>query len=125
MHNSLTSVEICAGAGGQAVGLENAGFEHLVAVEIDEFAVQTLRVNRPHWNVVEADVLEFDPEPYVGADLFAGGVPCPPFSIAGQQLGEDDERDLFPRALEMIKQIDPRAVMLENVKGLGQKRFEE
>ncbi|MBU5654920.1 DNA cytosine methyltransferase [Corynebacterium aurimucosum] len=125
MHNSLTSVEICAGAGGQALGLENAGFEHLVAVEIDEFAVQTLRVNRPHWNVVEADVLEFDPEPYVGADLFAGGVPCPPFSIAGQQLGEDDERDLFPRALEMIKQIDPRAVMLENVKGLGQKRFEE
>lgn len=125
MHNSLTSVEICAGAGGQALGLENAGFEHLVAVEIDEFAVQTLRANRPQWNVVEADVLEFDPEPYVGADLFAGGVPCPPFSIAGQQLGEDDERDLFPRALEMIQQIDPRAVMLENVKGLGQKRFED
>ena len=110
MHNSLTSVEICAGAGGQALGLENAGFEHLVAVEIDEFAVQTLRANRPQWNVVEADVLEFDPEPYVGADLFAGGVPCPPFSIAGQQLGEDDERDLFPRALEMIQQIDPLAV---------------
>ena len=125
VHTPLTSVEICAGAGGQALGLENAGFKHLVAVEIDEWAVRTLRANRPQWNVVEDDVLKFDPTPYVGADLFAGGVPCPPFSIAGQQLGEDDERDLFPRALEMIHQINPRAVMLENVKGLGQKRFDE
>ena len=124
MNSDLTSVEICAGAGGQALGLERAGFSHLAAVEIDDWAVETLRVNRPSWNVVKTDVREFDPSPYTGVDLFAGGVPCPPFSIAGEQLGADDERDLFPRALDMVEAMHPRAVLLENVKGLGQKRFD-
>lgn len=119
----LTSVEICAGAGGQALGLEMAGFEHLAAVEIDPDACNTLRANRPEWNVVEADLNEWDPSPYKGVDLFAGGVPCPPFSVAGKQLGADDERDLFPRALEIIETLEPKAVMLENVKGLLSKRF--
>lgn len=119
----LTSVEICAGAGGQALGLEMAGFEHLAAVEIDPDACNTLRANRPEWNVVEADLNEWDPSPFKGVDLFAGGVPCPPFSVAGKQLGADDERDLFPRALEIIETLEPKAVMLENVKGLLSKRF--
>lgn len=119
----LTSVEICAGAGGQALGLEMAGFEHLVAVEIDPDACNTLRANRPEWNVVEADLNEWDPSSYKGVDLFAGGVPCPPFSVAGKQLGAADERDLFPRALELIEAIKPKAVMLENVKGILSKRF--
>ncbi|MEU4206798.1 DNA cytosine methyltransferase [Rothia terrae] len=119
----LTSVEICAGAGGQALGLEQAGFEHLAAVEIDSDACNTLRANRPGWNVIEADLHDWDPTPYKGVDLFAGGVPCPPFSVAGKQLGADDERDLFPRALEIIEAIGPQAVMLENVKGLLSKRF--
>ena len=57
---------------------------------------------------------KFDGKPYEGVDLLAGGVPCPPFSIAGKQLGKDDERDLFPEALRLIKEIKPRAVMLEN-----------
>lgn len=127
----LTSIEICAGAGGQALGLEQAGFHHSAVVEIDKWAAETLRTNRGDkgplgaWPVYEMDVKDFDGTPWKGkVDLFAGGVPCPPFSIAGKQLGADDERDLFPRAIELVRQIQPRAVMLENVKGLGQKRFD-
>lgn len=124
MSKVLTSVEICAGAGGQALGLESAGFEHRAVVEIDAKAVETLRINRPEWNVIHGDVLEFDIDPYSAElDLLAGGVPCPPFSIAGKQLGRDDERDLFPRALELTEAARPRAVMLENVRGLSQPRF--
>jgi DNA (cytosine-5)-methyltransferase 1 len=111
-------VEICAGAGGQALGLERAGFSHAALVEIDDKACATLRRNRPAWRVVEGDVREFDGAQYRGADLLAGGVPCPPFSKAGMQLGEDDERDLFPQALRLAEEIEPRAVMLENVRGL-------
>lgn len=121
----LTSVEICAGAGGQALGLEAAGFEHRAVVEIDKHACATLRANRPEWNVQEEDLHAWDPTPYVGVDLLAGGVPCPPFSLAGKQLGADDERDLFPRALELVEQIKPRAVMLENVRGLMDDKFKD
>lgn len=126
----LTSLEICAGAGGQALGLENAGFDHAAVVEIDNWAAETLRLNRgetgPHggWNVHEMDVHDFDGMQWRDQiDLFAGGVPCPPFSIAGKQLGADDERDLFPEALRLVEEINPSAVLLENVKGLGQQRF--
>lgn len=115
----LTSVEICAGAGGQALGLEQAGFKHLACVEYDAKACVTLRTNRPEWNTIQADVLEWSGAAFAGqVDLFAGGVPCPPFSKAGKQLGADDERNLFPRALELIEEIGPRAVMIENVRGL-------
>lgn len=124
MTEQLTSVEICAGAGGQALGLHQAGFRHLAAVEYEPWPVETLRASHPDWNPILADVHDFDGAPYIGADLFAGGVPCPPFSIAGKQLGADDERDLFPRAIELVEQIEPRAVLLENVKGLGQRRFD-
>jgi len=120
----LTCLEICAGAGGQSLGLEQAGFEHLAAVEIDPDACETLRLNRPGWKVVEQDVHHFSAEPFHGAiDLLAGGVPCPPFSIAGKQLGADDERDLFPQALRLVEEADPTAVMLENVRGLSTARF--
>lgn len=157
-HRELTSIEICAGAGGQAVGLHQAGFRHLALVEIDKHAAETLRTNirtRPSWSwekehclVREVDVNNFHPLEEVlvpaseghgrqhgaakrnadGAepqllkpgmlDLLAGGVPCPPFSAAGKQLGRDDERDLFPRMLDLIEQLKPRAVMIENVRGL-------
>lgn len=120
----MKSIEVCAGAGGQALGMERAGFEHLAAVEIDSHASATLRINRPEWNVVEEDLHSWDPSPYVGeVDLFAGGVPCPPFSMAGKQLGEEDERDLFPRALDLIEVLGPSAVLLENVRGLSGARF--
>ena len=115
---NFTSVEICAGAGGQALGLEQAGFDHSALIEIDRNACNTLRYNRPNWNVVELDVKEFSAVDYRGVDLFAGGVPCPPFSIAGKQLGQNDERDLFPEALRLIEECEPKAILLENVKGL-------
>ena len=115
---AASSIEICAGAGGQALGLEQAGFEHTSLVELDPHACQTLRVNRMNWNVVEANVMEYSASSWKGIDLFAGGVPCPPFSKAGKQLGKDDERDLFPEALRLVSECRPRAIMLENVRGL-------
>lgn len=119
----LTCLEICAGAGGQSFGLERAGFAHSAAIEIDPDACETLRLNRPSWDVREIDVHELDGVEFYGIDLLAGGVPCPPFSIAGKQLGADDERDLFPQALRLVEETQPRAVMLENVKGLASARF--
>jgi DNA (cytosine-5)-methyltransferase 1 len=122
---ALTSVEICAGAGGQAIGLEQAGFEHEAVIEIDRDACETLRLNRgADWKVIEGDVADVDGDAFGQPDLFAGGVPCPPFSIAGKQLGRDDERDLFPQALRLIAECRPRAVLLENVRGLAAPRFD-
>ncbi len=121
----LTCVEICAGAGGQALGLEQAGFAHAAAVEIDAAACETLRRNRgARWKIIEADVAEVDGAEFGGVDLLAGGVPCPPFSVAGHQLGAADERDLFPEALRLAAEIGPRAVLLENVRGLAERRFD-
>lgn len=122
----LTCVELCAGAGGQALGLERAGFRHEALVELDEDACRTLRTNRPNWNVVQADVRSLQATSINSDDrvcLLAAGVPCPPFSLAGKQLGADDERDLFPPVLSLISAIKPRAVLIENVKGLLQARF--
>lgn len=137
LPGNLTSIEICAGGGGQAYGLELAGFEHLALVENDEWACETLRKNRPEWRVFgpfasdppkrrenKGDITRFDATGWRGeVDLLAGGVPCPPFSKAGKRLGADDERDLFPAALRIAEECEPRAVMLENVPGLMETRF--
>jgi DNA (cytosine-5)-methyltransferase 1 len=122
----LDVVEICAGAGGQALGLERAGFEHALAVELDAAACATLRANRPGWKVAEGDVADqalWRPRDYRGVALLAGGVPCPPFTVAGRQLGATDERDLFAWAVELCGIIRPRALLLENVRGLSTSRF--
>ena len=120
-----TSIEICAGAGGQALGLEMAGFSHQVLVEYEKEYCDCLKKNRPLWNVKCMDVRQFDGQPYKGKiDLLAGGVPCPPFSIAGKQLGADDERDLFPQMLRLVEEIDPKVVMIENVRGFLGKLFD-
>lgn len=124
MNRPLTCVEICAGAGGQALGLAMAGFVHVALVEYEADYCNILRKNRPEWNVICADVRDFSGYPYRGADLLAGGVPCPPFSVAGKQLGQEDERDLFPEAIRLIGEIMPRAVMLENVRGFLDPGFE-
>lgn len=121
---SPNSIEVCAGAGGQALGLEHAGFGHLDLVEIDPWACQTLRANR-RWRVTEGDLAQFDAGRYRGVDLYAGGLPCPPFSVAGKQLGENDERNLFSVAVEQIRDCRPRAVMIENVKGILDPRFDD
>ncbi|WP_271986570.1 DNA cytosine methyltransferase [Pseudoclavibacter terrae] len=115
---TLTSVEICTGAGGQALGLEQAGFDHEALVELEHPACETLRLNRPSWNVLEQDLLTWSGADYKGVDLLAGGVPCPPFSKAGKQLGAEDERNLFPKAIELVDEMRPKAVMFENVRGL-------
>jgi DNA (cytosine-5)-methyltransferase 1 len=119
----MFSLEICAGAGGQALGLEQAGFKHAALVEIDKNACHTLKTNRPEWNVINTDIKSFTGKLYHGIDLLAGGVPCPPFSIAGKQFGSNDERDLFPEALRLARECMPKAVMLENVKGLFDPKF--
>ncbi|GAA4205772.1 DNA cytosine methyltransferase [Microbispora amethystogenes] len=138
-----TSVEICAGAGGQALGLHNAGFRHKALIEIDKHACATLEQNkdklqgRTECQVLNWDLKKFTKHPKkqddqhsiedLGLrpgeiDLLAGGVPCPPFSLAGRQLGQDDERDLFPAMLDMVEALQPRAVMIENVRGLLEPR---
>ena len=121
-----TCIEICAGAGGQALGLELAGFEHLALVEYEKEYCDALSVNRPEWNIICDDVKNFSGKPYEGkVDLLAGGVPCPPFSVAGKQLGNEDERDLFPEAIRLVGEIRPKAVMLENVRGFLDPVFKE
>ena len=120
MQSTLTSVELCAGAGGQALGMERAGFDHQALVEIDRHCRDTLLLNRPCWNVADgeqADIANFDGRPYRGIDVLAGGLPCPPFSVAGKQLGHADERNLFPDALRLVDELRPQAVMIENVRG--------
>ena len=119
----LHSLEICAGAGGQALGLEQAGFYHQGLIENDSDACKTLLLNRPGWKVIEKDLRKFDGKGFRGIDLLAGGVPCPPFSVAGKQLGEEDDRDLFPTALRLAAEIKPQAVMLENVPGFASARI--
>lgn len=130
----LISVEICAGAGGQALGLHNAGFDHAALVEWDGHAVATLKKNIGSWRgwdkrkidaLEPGDVRDFLKSPGYEilkngkrVDLLAGGVPCPPFSLAGKQLGPDDERDLFPEMLEIVEDLRPRAIMIENVRGI-------
>jgi len=119
MKNQLTSLELCAGGGGQALGLEMAGFDHVALFENDKHACETLRLNRPEWTVHEHDLFEeFDFERYRGVDLLAGGLPCPPFSVAGKQLGEKDERNLFTRGVEIAERVKPKAIMFENVRGM-------
>jgi DNA (cytosine-5)-methyltransferase 1 len=101
-----------------------AGFVHVALVEYETDYCEVLRKNRPEWNVICADVHDFDGRTYRGVDLLAGGVPCPPFSVAGKQLGQDDDRDLFPEAIRLIREIKPKAVMLENVRGFLDPCFE-
>ncbi|MFF0671678.1 DNA cytosine methyltransferase [Streptomyces tendae] len=133
----LEVVEICAGAGGQSFGLHRAGFTHRLAVELDTHAAYTLEQNLrrvlkedgvdvPAELVKVGDVANpatWDPDAHKGVALLAGGVPCPPFSIAGKQLGSSDERDLFAWAIELCGRMKPKALLLENVRGLSTKRF--
>ena len=81
-------------------------------------------MNRPKWNTIEADLRSIDLSNWRGVDLLSGGLPCPPYSVAGLQRGADDERDLFPRMLEMVGQVKPRGILIENVRGLMSSKFE-
>jgi DNA (cytosine-5)-methyltransferase 1 len=112
------SIELFAGAGGLALGLENAGFQHELLVEIDKMAAATLKKNRPEWNVSCADAREIS---FAGmsADIVTGGFPCQAFSFAGSQLGFEDARGtLFFEMARCIKEVQPKIAVGENVKGL-------
>lgn len=123
---SLSTLELCAGAGGQSLGLEQAGIGHTGLIEIDAHACATLRLNRPAWNVLEQDLTKItDVSAFKGVDIVSGGLPCPPFSKAGKQLGHNDERNLFPAAIDIVDQLRPRAVMIENVRGILDAVFED
>jgi DNA (cytosine-5)-methyltransferase 1 len=121
----LTTVELCAGAGGQALGLHSAGFHHLALVDNDQSCVTTLQENFKGVNVYLEDLQTWNAKPFECVDLLAAGLPCPPFSKAGKQLGSNDERNLFPLILDIISEVRPRAIMIENVPGLLEPRFEE
>lgn len=116
----IRGIELFAGGGGLALGLEQAGIEELLLVESDACACATLRRNRPSWNVVEGDVLEIDFSPYAGrVDLVSGGFPCQAFSNAGKRLGFEDARGtLFAEFARCVEETRPKAVLFENVKGL-------
>lgn len=116
--SGLNTLELCAGGGGQALGLEMAGVEHAGLIEIDEVSCRTLASNRPNWNVIRADLNSFDASKFMGVDVVSGGLPCPPFSVAGKQLGNEDERNLFPAMIRIVDQTRPKAVMIENVRGI-------
>jgi DNA (cytosine-5)-methyltransferase 1 len=123
--SGLTTLELCAGAGGQALGYEQAGIGHAGLVELDRHACATLRMNRPNWKVIEEDLNTFDGSSFKGVDIISGGLPCPPFSIAGKQLGTKDERNLFPAMIQLVNKVKPRAVMIENVGGIRHAVFYE
>lgn len=125
----LSSIELFAGAGGLALGISKAGFNHLAIVERSPEACATIRENESHplvngWPLHECDVRNFDYSQYSGKlDLLAGGPPCQPFSLGGKHQGSNDHRDMFPETIRAVRETAPRAVLVENVKGLLRESF--
>jgi DNA (cytosine-5)-methyltransferase 1 len=119
-NQKLSVVELCAGAGGMSLGLENAGFHPLALFEFDKHAAASLRLNRPLWNVIEGDIRDVDFTPFRshGVDLLVGGLPCQPYSVDGKGLGKDDPRDLLLDGARAVREMQPRAFVFENVAGL-------
>jgi len=119
-ENKYTVLELFAGAGGLAIGMEKAGIECVALNEIDKWACQTLRNNRPHWKVLEGDIRTFDfSEYYNKVDVVTGGFPCQAFSYAGKKLGLSDARGtLFYEFARVVKEVNPPICIGENVRGL-------
>lgn len=114
------SIELFAGAGGLALGLEKAGLHCVMLNEIEKDACATLRMNRPQWNIVEGDIAKIDFTPYKNQiDVVTGGFPCQAFSYAGKKLGFEDARGtLFYEFARAVKEINPLIAVAENVRGL-------
>ncbi len=127
----MRSVELFTGAGGLALGLENAGFRHDTVIERNRYCCDTIRENMSRgfralsgWRLYPGDVREFDYSGIAsGVDLLAGGPPCQPFSIGGKHQAFNDERDMFPQVVRAVRELRPRAILVENVKGLTRKTF--
>ncbi|TDR16743.1 DNA (cytosine-5-)-methyltransferase [Marinicella litoralis] len=116
----FSAIELFAGAGGLALGMEKAGIKCKVLNEIDKWACQTLRKNRPEWNVLEGDIKNFDFNKYHNEiDIVTGGFPCQAFSYAGKKLGLDDARGtLFYEFARVVNEVKPKICIGENVRGL-------
>ena len=130
-RKALRCVELFAGAGGLALAASNAGFEHDAVLEYNHDACETIRANQRrgydlvrHWPLIEGDVHNQDFHTWQGrADLVSGGPPCQPFSIGGKHRAMGDRRNLFPEAARVVREIQPRAFVFENVKGLTRQTF--
>lgn len=125
-----TTLELFAGCGGMAIGIANAGFQSLAAIEWDKNACETLRRNpralglEDSDHVVESDVRAFDYHPLEDqVTLLAGGPPCQPFSLGGKHRGNRDDRNMFPAVFDVVRAVRPRAIFLENVRGLTREAF--
>lgn len=127
----MKAIELFAGAGGLAIGSTLAGFKHDAVVELNRDACRTIRFNQAmgvdlvhDWPLFEGDVRNFDYSPFANRiDLLAGGPPCQPFSLGGKHQGHMDSRDLFPEAVRAVRELQPRAFIIENVKGLLRQSF--
>ncbi len=119
-HNEYNALELFAGAGGLAIGMEKAGLKCVALNEIDKWACSTLRNNRPNWNVLEGDIKSFSFANYENkVDVVTGGFPCQAFSYAGKKLGLADARGtLFYEFARVVKEVNPPICIGENVKGL-------
>lgn len=116
---SYKSIELFAGAGGLALGLEQAGFDGRAFVEIEPVFCQTLQNNRPEWNVICGDIHTLHFNHYTNIDLVSGGAPCQAFSYAGKRLGMEDTRGtLFYEFARCVKEVQPKMFLFENVRGL-------
>ena len=134
-----TSIELFTGGGGLALAMHDAGFRHLLAVELDRRACATLRANRAtdyvpgcidlaaygdRWPLVEGDIRHVDFTPWLGmVDVVAGGVPCQPWSLGGVHKGYEDPRNLWPELFRCVREARPKAVIAENVRGLLRPSF--
>lgn len=128
----MRAVELFAGAGGLALGVSAAGFDHEAVVELEPNACETIRKNKAlgvdpitSWPLIQADVRLVDFAPFDGIDLVCGGPPCQPFSIGGKHRGQDDRRNLFPEVVRVVCETKPKAFLIENVKGLIRPAFSE
>lgn len=127
----MRSLELFTGAGGLALGIEQAGFHHEAVVERNSDCCNTILENQRNgfaalegWRVYSGDVRDFDYSTVKGEiDLLAGGPPCQPFSIGGKHRGHADRRDMFPQMVRAVRELRPRAVLVENVKGLLREAF--
>lgn len=127
----LKSLELFAGAGGLAIGTSRAGFDHDAVIEWDRDACETLRLNAlaghghgGNWQVVQGDVRDYQFSKHAGrVDFLSGGPPCQPFSLGGKHRGQADERNMFPQAVRAVREIQPKAFIFENVRGLLRKTF--
>lgn len=126
----MNSIELFAGAGGLALGITQAGFNHTALFEWNENACNTIRYNQERgfklikdWNVFKKDVTGERFDSYKKIDLLAGGPPCQPFSLGGKHHGFRDNRDMFPQMIRAVRETRPKVVLIENVKGLLRETF--